>query len=174
MSDKLLKAQKRAFLIAFAGIGIIADACKAAGVTRADLKRWKKDDPQFLTAYLEAEEDAADNLEKEAHRRAVKGWHEPVLYKGEMTYVRDPHTGEFELDDELNLIPVTVLKKSDRMLERMLEARHVKYARKGPGTGTGVDSNAEAPPTKIIVRFTKPPNWDEGVEWGEDGKPVLH
>lgn len=166
--EKFLASQKAAFLLAFSEIGIIGEACEVAGVSRAEVSLWKKDDEAFALAYRDAEDQAADSLEKEAHRRAVTGWHEPVFYKGEITYLRDPD-GKLELDDEFNPIPVTVLKKSDRMLERMLEARHPKYGRKGgPGASGAIDPN-DLPPTTINIHFVEPPaDWDN-VEWGEDG-----
>lgn len=70
-----LQAQhkKKAFLISFAKCGNISQSAKDAKIDRITVYDWKRDDPEFLAAYEHAEEDAADALEEEARRRAIKG-----------------------------------------------------------------------------------------------------
>ena len=69
-------------------------------------------DPDFALAWDEAVNIAADALEREAWRRAVEGFEEPVHYRGEVVgYVK---------------------KYSDRMLELLLKAhRPEKYRESG-------------------------------------------
>lgn len=64
--------QRQTFLDAFARCGIVKTALLAAGCTRAQLARWRREDA-FDAAYLEAQEDANDLLEGEARRRAFEG-----------------------------------------------------------------------------------------------------
>lgn len=64
---------KQIFLDAFAACGVITTAARAANTTRPTVANWRKNDPDFAAAFLEAEEEAADYLEQEATRRAVEG-----------------------------------------------------------------------------------------------------
>lgn len=79
---RTLKA-KAAFLQNFAQHGVVLHACKEAGVCRGSFYKWLESDGQFKALYAQAEQDAVDELEREAKRRAVDGWEEPVYQKGE-------------------------------------------------------------------------------------------
>lgn len=66
--------QKQQFLDALARCGVVGDAMKAAGIkTRAAVKKWREEDPQFSEAYDEAIEESRDTLESAARSRAVDG-----------------------------------------------------------------------------------------------------
>lgn len=113
--------KKVAFLRAFAVRAIILDGLKAAGVSR-DLvgTYWRKDDEWFETLYQAAIGEARDRIEAEAHRRAVDGYDEPVIYQGMPTRVTDAVTGEEKL--------LTVRKYSDSLMALMLKgADPAKY-----------------------------------------------
>lgn len=71
------------FLTALAQTGVIARACKAAGVSRKHAYETRETNPTFRAAWDDAKEEAGDVMEAEAFRRAVKGTLEPVFYKGE-------------------------------------------------------------------------------------------
>ena len=71
-----------AFLTAFAQLGNVTEAAKLAHTTRMTVWRHKTTDPEFAKKFAEAEQEAADLLEKEAWRRATEGTDEPVFYKG--------------------------------------------------------------------------------------------
>lgn len=60
------------FLKEFAEIGIVKRALKVAGATRKQLLRWKED-PEFMKRFEDAKEDAIEELEAEALRRAKDG-----------------------------------------------------------------------------------------------------
>ncbi len=72
-----------AFLAAFAELGNVKEAAKLAGVSRMTAWRHKTSDPEFAKKFADAEQEAADLLEKEAWRRATEGTDEPVFYKGD-------------------------------------------------------------------------------------------
>lgn len=77
-------AQKTAFLAAFAEVGTVKSAAKAAGISRTTHYNWLRDDPAYAVALEQAAADAGDRLEAEAVRRAVEGWDEPVFHRGEV------------------------------------------------------------------------------------------
>lgn len=62
--------------------GNVSDACRAAGVGRRTVYDRRDRDAQFRSDWEASMEVAADALEAEAWRRAVRGIEEPVSYKG--------------------------------------------------------------------------------------------
>jgi hypothetical protein len=72
-----------AFLTALAETGNYKESAKLAGVSRMTAWRHKTSDPDFAQQCADAEQEAADLLEKEAWRRATEGTDEPVFYKGD-------------------------------------------------------------------------------------------
>lgn len=100
----------------------VSEAAKAAGVARRTIYEWRYTDEAFNADWEEAEQEAADRLEREAWRRAVEGTSKPVTFQGRIT--------------------ATYLEYSDRMLELLLKAhRPEKYKERvatehsGPGGG---------------------------------------
>lgn len=77
--------KKKAFLVAFRKTGNMGDTAALVGTTRATVYDWRHHDPEFSKAYDAAEEDAADAIEAEVHRRAVLGWEEPLSWQGQLT-----------------------------------------------------------------------------------------
>lgn len=73
-----------AFLAALAEVGVLTQAAQAAGVDRSTVFRRRQDDPEFDAACVDAMEQAADKLEREARRRAVEGVEEPVYQGGKL------------------------------------------------------------------------------------------
>lgn len=63
-------------------MGNVSRACKAAGVSRDAAYDHQRADPAFAAQWADALEQAADWLEREAWRRAVKGVDKPVYQKG--------------------------------------------------------------------------------------------
>lgn len=81
---KSAQGKKRAFLASFEELGNVTLAALASGVPRRTHYNWLRDDPDYLEAFHEAQDDAADRLEAEARRRAVDGVEKPVgWYKGQ-------------------------------------------------------------------------------------------
>lgn len=75
--------KKLAFIKAFAKCGIINQACKAAGIHRVTVLRWREEDAPFMVAFNIAKTEAVEMLEAEALRRAVEGVDKPVYQRGE-------------------------------------------------------------------------------------------
>jgi len=64
-------------------MGVIRRACKVAKVGRSSHYEWMEDNPAYRAAFEAAKEDAADTLEAEVYRRAVKGVRKATgWYKG--------------------------------------------------------------------------------------------
>lgn len=102
ISDRRTDWQE-AFLEDFAEHGVVRHACLAANVPRSTMYEHRARCPEFAAAFAEAEQTAADVLEEEAKRRAHDGVEKAVYYQGEVV----GHVTEY----------------SDRLLERLLEAR---------------------------------------------------
>jgi hypothetical protein len=82
-SYKTLQHKKKAFLAAFAETGNITAASKLSGISRQAHYDWMNDDLDYPALFKVADQQAAENLESEARRRAVQGVNKPVFYKGE-------------------------------------------------------------------------------------------
>ncbi len=80
----------------------VTEAATAAGISRTCAYEHRADELDFAAEWNDAVEEATDKLEREARRRAVEGWEEPVFHKGEVVG--------------------GVRKYSDRMLELLLKA----------------------------------------------------
>lgn len=72
-----------AFITALASVGNVTEACKLASISRDTVYHHRKSDPSFAKKWADAEQQAADILEKEAWRRATEGVAETQFYKGE-------------------------------------------------------------------------------------------
>ena len=74
---------QRSFLAVYGKMGVVKRACKVAQVARSSHYEWMEKNPAYRRAFEEAQEDAADTLEAEVYRRAVKGVRKPIgWYKG--------------------------------------------------------------------------------------------
>jgi hypothetical protein len=72
------------FLQALAATGNVAASCRASGLGRTTVYRYKEQDEAFAAAWKEALEEACDDLELEARRRGKDGVLTPVYYKGKI------------------------------------------------------------------------------------------
>ena len=81
-SDKNLQLKKKAFLSAIALTGNITQAAKAAKVARQTHYDWIQSDPEYLTKFYAAMDEAIELLEAEARRRAYEGCHKPIYQGG--------------------------------------------------------------------------------------------
>jgi hypothetical protein len=168
--------EQEKYLALLATCGVEAEACELAEITQSQLYLWRKrdrkavkeerakaDDPTLFTNLEnEARQKAHGKFVSEAVKRALEGWHEPVIHQGRMQYVRDPVTGIVKLDDQGHPIPLMVHKKSERLLEVLLKAYggpefnggsgmktlQVTTASKGPGA-----SSDEPWTTVLEVKF---------------------
>ena len=139
MSHTLHDWQKL-FLKALSEVPVVQHACDAAGVQRCTAYRARQADEAFAQAWDDAMEAGVDRAEKEAFRRAVIGFEEPVIYQGALqhTIARDA-TGAPILDPvsgEPRAVPLTVRKHSDVLLSLVLKGRRKKvYAERTELTG---------------------------------------
>jgi hypothetical protein len=72
-SRQQTSALKRRFLADFRQHGNATTAAEACELSRDTPYQWRKRDQKFRAAWEEAEIEATDRLEAEAHRRAVEG-----------------------------------------------------------------------------------------------------
>lgn len=74
MTRRQTRHLKKAFLDAFRQHGNITRACQQSGVPhRTEVYRWQEHDEEFSQEFKQAEIEATEHLEAEAHRRAVEG-----------------------------------------------------------------------------------------------------
>lgn len=121
---------KPAFLAALSEVPVVQHGCDAAGVDRARVYRAREADKEFAEAWEQAMEAGVDRAEREAMRRAVIGFEEPVIDKGQLAYRVERHVGEDGavtyrpvLDANGQPIPLTVRKHSDALLALVLKGR---------------------------------------------------
>jgi hypothetical protein len=105
----ILHPKKRAFLIAFAGVGVIKQAAEAAGISRQSHFDWMGKDAIYAAAFARAGDAATDSLEAEARRRAFEGSDTLLIFmlKGALPgkyRERYEHTGK----DGADLFPAKV------------------------------------------------------------------
>lgn len=82
-------ARQKAFLAAFAELGVIKPACVAAKISREALNLWRREDREFEEKFMQARQDFADSIVGEAVRRARDGVEEDVYNKdGELVGTR--------------------------------------------------------------------------------------
>jgi hypothetical protein len=113
---KLTPARQVRFLKALAETGSVATSAAVAGTSRTRVYELRKTDPAFVSAWEDSEEIAADRLEEEARRRAIKGVEEPLVSSGKL--VRDE-----------NGQPITVTRYSDNLLLALLKAHRPRPER---------------------------------------------
>jgi hypothetical protein len=100
---------RETFLEVLAASCNVSEAARKAGMSRRAAYDWREADETFAAAWDDAEQEAADKLEREAWRRAVEGTDKPVTFQG--------------------VITATYKEYSDRMLEILLKGhRPEKYA----------------------------------------------
>ncbi|WP_237714812.1 MULTISPECIES: hypothetical protein [Pelosinus] len=79
---KVDSIKKRTFLAVFSECGNVTKSAEIAGCARQTHYDSMANDPEYVLAFDQAKEAAADKLEQEARRRAVEGVAEPVFYQG--------------------------------------------------------------------------------------------
>ena len=112
------KHTQNAFLKALANTANERAACLQTGIDTKLPYIWAKSDPEFAERFKEANEQANWLLFGEAWRRAMQGEEEFVVSLGKLIYGPDGK-------------PLTVRKKSDRLLELLLKARLPEFRDKG-------------------------------------------
>jgi len=107
---KLTRARQERFLEALADTGSVTTAVAVAGTNRTRVYELRKLNPEFATAWAEAEEIAADRLEDEVRRRALEGVPEPFVSAGKLVRGDDGK-------------PITVRRYSDSLRLALLKTR---------------------------------------------------
>ena len=79
------------------------DAAAIAGSSRTRVYELRKTDPDFASAWQDAEDIAAERLEDEARRRALEGVPEPLVSAGKLVRVDNGQ-------------PITIQRYSDNLL----------------------------------------------------------
>jgi hypothetical protein len=105
------RARAKAFLEGIAITGNIGKAAELAGIHRTTHYRWLQMSKKYAAAFAKAEDEFADRVRDMVRRRAIDGVPEPIIWKGRI--VRDKKTKEI----------VTVLKRSDRILEMLAKGK---------------------------------------------------
>ena len=103
------RARQGAFLAAYEQLCHIAKAAAAAGIAIRTHYDWMEKDEQYRRLFNEAKPLARQTLYDEAVDRAINGWDEPVFHNGQVC-------GHLR-------------KRSDRLLERLLEANFPEFRR---------------------------------------------
>lgn len=121
------KRQKQAlFLADYRKHGIVAPACRKAGIDRGTYNYWCQHDPGFVEARDEAQQDSNDVLVEAARTRAL-GYEKVMFHQGVPTYKTDPKDPfrKKVLYDPVTGDPEVVTERvySEKMLTLMLQAR---------------------------------------------------
>ena len=132
-------------------MGVIKRACKVAGVGRSSHYEWLEANPAYRAAFEAAKEDAADSLEAEVYRRAVKGVRKPAgWYKGVAGgYVREysdvllmfrlkalrPEKYRERVDLRGSLAHIDLTQLPDHLLARIAAGEH-PFSVLAPGQGS--------------------------------------
>lgn len=126
---------------------------------------------EFHEAWDAALEIGNDYLEQEAQRRAVDGYEEPVVHKGIQAFVRDPVTGELELDAHGRPIPLTIRRYSDRLLEVLLKARRPEKFRENMKIEAEISGGVLAIPQSDQANLSAE-DWAARFRDNADGKTI--
>jgi hypothetical protein len=84
MRGRLSKQKMKKFTEVLRLTGNVSGAARAVGIGRGTAYRWKKDLAEFAVIWDEAIDEAVDNLEAEAWRRATEGVAKPVYQQGQL------------------------------------------------------------------------------------------
>jgi hypothetical protein len=104
-------------------------------------------------AFADAQEEAIGVLEAEAHKRAVKGVEELVIWQGQLCFEpqRDPKTGQIKRDRKgrplLSATPLTIKRPSDNLLMFRLKKLDPSYR---DSAKVQVAAGAAAPSIKVV------------------------
>ncbi len=159
LAAQRLAAKKVAFLAAYSVLANIKSACFAAKISRPTFYKWEKADEDFKEAAVNARDDALDEMEAEAHRRAVHGLERRKLHKGKQVMVPELDSrGQPVLDDENKEVMIAYIEReySDSLLNTMLRAeRPDKYADRSKSQVDNTHS-VDGETRKAIAQMTAP------------------
>lgn len=167
------------FLEALRAGGNVAAACRLVGIPSSNVYTLRNRNADFANDWDNALEDATDQLEAEARRRALQGVDEPVVYQGQLTPVWERDSaGEILLVDGKprqlmvngHLQWLTLNKRSDGLLQFLLKGLRKKYGTdtteiSGPGGAPiQMDSTARAARLAALLELAKARQAHPGVD----------
>lgn len=144
--------KKIKFLMALSETGRIMEACNKAGIAHNSMRLWRAANAEFAEEIQCAFKVYAESLEREAHRRGVEGYEEPVF--GNM----GPGMGSGEVG--------RVRKFSDRLLEIMLKKNNPEFR-----DSVKVDANFSGGVLVVERAAATVPEWKQRYE-GTDEAPA--
>ena len=144
LTDAVTQAKKAAFLDAFATMGTITHAATAAGITRRLHYVWMDNDPEYVTAFREAEQKAIEGLEREARRRAIEGTEEPVFHQGQQV-------GAIRKYSDTLLIFLLKAARPERYRERIDLSIDIRREAERVASDAGLDPEAVLAEAERIV-----------------------
>lgn len=144
-----------AALAVLADGGYAGDAAKAAGISRALLFEWKRDDRSFSARWAEAIDISIEKAEAELYRRGVLGWREPVFGK-----TPDGVTG----------VVGAITKYSDRALELFMKAKRPSEYRENPKVAVAAEVQVGDARARFIALLDGAA--DALAETGEGGEVI--
>lgn len=110
----------------------MSESTRAAGMSRQAAYEWRTDDEAFAKDWADAEQEAADKLEREAWRRAVEGTDKPISFQG--------------------VITASYKEYSDKMLEILLKAhRPEKFTDRSKVDLSNTDGSLKPQVIKIVA-----------------------
>jgi hypothetical protein len=138
------KAKQAQFIETLGRTANVTAACLQVGISRSIVYIWQEMSDEFAYEFAEANKRANDVLFGEAWRRAMQGEEEPVLSGGRPVMVTR------EVNGRMVEVPLTIRKKSDRLLELLLKARLPEFRNTGasalvilPKEYVGFDANQD-------------------------------
>lgn len=111
---------KPAFLAALREYPVVAHACEAVRIERSTAYRARDTDEAFAKDWEDAMETGIDRAEREAFRRGVVGYEEPLVHQGQITWLiehYDRDTGETVPDDVAEANGLKILSKDAKVRE---------------------------------------------------------
>ena len=85
------RARQNAFLAAYVISASVKASALAAGVKRTRHYEWLRNDPDYGLRFIEARQQAADELEGSAAERAMVGVFEPNVFQGKFVYPQEEY-----------------------------------------------------------------------------------
>jgi hypothetical protein len=136
-------AKQVQFLAAYAILGAVGKAAKAAGCDRRSHIYWLANDADYPARFADAQATANEALEIECRRRAERGVERMKFYKGEP--IMDPRTGKPYIEHEYSDTLLAMLLKAhlpDKYVDRV-EQKNIDGGQDLPEATKEIMSNAE-------------------------------
>jgi len=118
-----------AFLSAIKVMPNVSRAAEAAGMSRAAHYAKLHESPEYRKAFEEAVRVGCDAVSDVAIERAMLGWEEPLVYKGQLSYPMTIDGAGNEVPDYTKP-PLSVRKIDNGLLQFVLSRRHPEYSEK--------------------------------------------